>query len=452
MGRSADVIPARTKRTMRLLLVAIAVGPGLAARAQAAELDLAASLRGSVTESPALAADAERQLANKARVWAMRDAFMPTIGIVHEQVLDSRIDYSPGVARTTPDSTTRNEPHLTAFQATLPIFDGFRRWNDLQAAMKKLDAGRHQSVEARQQVLLEAIDAYLAVIRDRGIVAARARQIAAVSSVAAHTETVFSTQDATLSDVATARSRVEAARAAHDRAKAALQASEIEFARVVGSKPVAGMAVPPAPDIFLPRDVEALRREFVDASPRLAAARADVEASKYAARSAMAELAPRVDLQFTRALQSHVTEAYDKTSDTTLKLVARIPLYTPGTLPGIAQARAASRQASWDAIDSERRSLAKIEALWVERKGALSAMTRARKRLATMREAVSARLAEQQAGYGTIMGRLDAEAETAEAAIALTTLSYEADIAGWRIAAALARISEDLPTMKVSRR
>jgi outer membrane protein TolC len=437
---------------MRRLLLATAVGLGVAATATAAELDLAASLRGSVTESPTLSADAERQLADRARLWAMRDAFMPTVVVLHERILDSRIDYSPSIPRITPDDTARHEPHLTALQATLPIFDGFRRWNGLQAAMKKLDAGRHLSVEARQQVLLEAIDAYLSVIRDRGIVAARRQQIAAVSSVAARTEAAFSTQDATLSDVATARSRVEAARAAHDRAQAALQASEIEFARVVGAKPTAGMPAPPAPDIFLPRDVEALRRDFVDQSPRLAAARADVEASKYTAHAAMAELAPRVDLQFTRALQSNVTEAYDKTSDTTLKLVARIPLYTPGTLPGIAQARAASRQASWDAIDSERRSLAKVEAQWVERKGALSAMTRARKRLATMREAVSARLAEQQAGYGTVMGRLDAEAETAEAAIALLTLSYEADMAGWRIAAALARISEDLPTMKLSRR
>ena len=63
---------------MRLLLVATAVGLCAADHARAAELDLAASLRGSVTESPTLAADAERQLANKARVWAMRDAFMPT--------------------------------------------------------------------------------------------------------------------------------------------------------------------------------------------------------------------------------------------------------------------------------------------------------------------------------------------------------------------------------------
>lgn len=439
---------AATRRLLVGAMLVVATGTPI----RAGEIAFEGALRGSITDSPALASDAQRQAGELARLRGAKDAFMPTVGVVHERILDSRVGYGPDIAVGSPDSTTRHEPHLTAIQATLPLFDGFRRWNDLQAAIRKVDAGRHLSVEARQQVLLEAVGAYLAVMRDRGIVACRKQQIAAVSSVAAHTEAAFATQDATASEVATARSRVEAARAAHDQAEAVLRGSEIEYARVVGAKPGPGLAMPPSPDIFLPRDVTALRREFLDANPRLAAARLEAEASRYAAKSAMAELSPKVDLQFTSSLQTNVTQAYDRVSDTTLKLVARIPLYTPGAFPGVERARAASRQAEYDAIDSERRAIALAETLFAQRKGMLSALARARKRLSTMREAVSARFAEQKAGYGTVMGRLDAEAEAAEAAVSVYTLAYEADYVGWRIAASLARISEAMPAMKLSRR
>ena len=119
-----------------------------------------------------------------------------------------------------------------------------------------------------------------------------------------------------------------------------------------------------------------------------------------------------------------------------------MPIYTPGTFPRLEAARVASKRAEYQIVDTERRSLSSAEARFTERKGLISALERARKRLSTIREAVEARKIEQQAGFGTVIGRLDAESEAAEAAISVQNLSFEADRAGWEIAAALARIGD----------
>lgn len=452
MWSSSNATSLWSKDAGRRLLLALALGLG-ASTAAAGDLDLDAVLRGALDDNPTIAADDQRQAAAKAQMRGAVDAFMPTVGLVHERIIRSHIGYDPDIPVPTSgvDTTSRREPDLLAIQATLPLFDGFRRWNDLQAAMRRVEAGRMLSVEARQQVLLETITAYLAVIRDRGIVASRKRQIDAVSTVAARTAASFDTQDATRSELATARSRVEAARVAHAQAEARLQASEVEFARVVGAKP-GRLSVPPAPDIFLPRDVQALRREVLDRNPRIAALQLDAEAARYVAKSAMAELSPQVDLQFTHGVQSDMTSTYHHITDTTIKVVARIPIYTPGSLPRIEGARAQSRKSQYEAIDTQKRSVASVESLFVERQGTKAALGLAHKRLSTIRDAVAARTIEQSAGYGTILARLDAEAEAAEAAISVYTLAFEADHLGWSIAAALAKIDDELPKSKIAAR
>lgn len=441
----------RPSEAKRSLLLALVVCLGASTTVTAGDLDLHLVMRGALDDNPTIAADDQRQVAVKAQMRGAIDAFLPTVGFVHERIISSRIGYGPDIPVPTSgvDTTSRREPDLVAIQATLPLFDGFRRWNDLQAAMRRVEAGRLLSVEARQQVLLETITAYLAVIRDRGIVASRKRQISAVSTIAARTAASFDTQDATRSELATARSRVDAARVAHAQAEARLEASEVEFARIVGSKP-GRLSTPSSPDVFLPRDVEALRRDVVDKNPRIAATQLGADAARYVAKAAVAELLPKVDLQFTHGIQTDMTPTYNRITDTTIKVVARIPIYTPGTLPRIEEARALSRKSQYEAIDSRKRSVASVEALFVERKGTQAALRLALKRLSTIREAVDARTIEQTAGYGTIMARLDAEAEAAEAAIAVYTLAYEADQLGWSIAAALAQIDDELPKTKIA--
>lgn len=433
---------ARASRLGGRLCMAVLI-LGCAPRSAGADDTFRAAIQQAMRDNPTISIDDQRQALAKAQMRGAIDAFMPTVAIVGERIIDSKIRYKPDipVPTTGVDTTARREPNITGIQATLPLFDGFKRWNDLQATIKKVDAGRYLSVEARQQALLETITAYLTVVRDRGIVESRRRQVAAVSAIAGHTAVSFDTQDATRSEVATSRSRVEAARAALDQAQAALAASEIEYARIVGAKP-GRMTPPPPPDVFLPRDVETLRRQLREESPRLAASRLNAQAARYEVKSAYADFAPRVDLQFTHGLQSGTAPGFDSTLDTTVKVVARVPIYTPGTFPRLEAARVASKRAEYQIVDTERRSLSSAEARFTERKGLISALERARKRLSTIREAVEARKIEQQAGFGTVIGRLDAESEAAEAAISVQNLSFEADRAGWEIAAALARIGD----------
>src|ERR1700742_4234223 len=99
-------------------------------------------------------ADNERQSAAEARLRGSIDAFMPTVAYVQEHVLSSKISYTPDYM--IPDSTgldtvPRREPNLSGFQASLPLFDGFRRYNNFRSARIAVDAGRYLQVDKRQQ-------------------------------------------------------------------------------------------------------------------------------------------------------------------------------------------------------------------------------------------------------------------------------------------------------------
>ena len=60
----------------------------------------------------------------------------PSISWQQQKILNSRYVYSPDIAPPTTglDTLARREPDQFGIQATLPLFDGFKRYNSFKAA------------------------------------------------------------------------------------------------------------------------------------------------------------------------------------------------------------------------------------------------------------------------------------------------------------------------------
>jgi outer membrane protein TolC len=415
----------------------------LAAPSQVLGQSLDMSLRQSLDSSVDLQADSQRQAATVARLRGSIDAFMPTVLMLDEHILNSHISYSPDTTATTigANPLQNREPDIWGIQANLNLFDGFKRYNDVQAARWLSEAGRQLGVDKRQQLLLETTMVYLGVLRDRAIVVHRREQIAGVQAVAQRAAARFELRDVTRTDLALARSRLEEARGALRQAEVNLEKARIEFTRLTGAAP-GKLVFPPSPEALLPHSAEELRAAIRTGSPKLAAMRMVANAAESNANAAWAALSPRVDLEFVHSIESNIAPGLQKMNDTTTKLSLKIPLYMPGVLPQIQEATAVKREKAYESIDAEQKALTAAQSLMADRKATIARIAIARRRAEALRDAARSLDVERAAGYRTVTDALNVQAELAEARIAMDLLNYESDHVGFALAAALGRIGE----------
>lgn len=432
-------MPVRRARLERLgcgILASLAIlaGSAGAARAQSLEEASAAALDASFV----LRAERARQDGAEERLRGAIDAFMPTVAFTADRPLRSRITYSPEAAPPTVglDATPRRSPTVVGLTANLPLFDGFQRWNGYQTARTLAESGRLLLIGRRQQVLLDTAIAYIAVLRDTRILAARDAQLVAIQRIAAFTDKQFELNDATRTDVALARSRVQEAEALRIRAQADLTASRIEFTRLTRMAPER-MLPPRLPD-RLPRSADAYAELVRTANPDIAASQLEAEAAGYQAKAAVADLLPRVNLQFSKIAQVGYSPVLDRITDTTTRVVATVPIYTPGSLPRIGEASAVARQRGYEAQDKELATLTSARIAFARRQATAEQYTQLVARIRQLRETMRGFGIERAAGFRTVLDELNIRGELANAEVAAEIVLNERDGQALQLAAAAA--------------
>lgn len=390
-----------------------------------------------------LTADSYRQRATEARLRGSISAFLPTIEWQQQTILSSRYAYSPDIAApdSGPDTLARREPDQFGLQATLPLFDGFKRYNTYRAAKLSVESGRFVSRNARQQVMLDAATAYLSIVRDRAIVGFRRQQVDNIARIYGLTQKRYELRDSTQTDVALARSRLTAAQVALDAARSDLASSEIEFTRVTGTAPGHFASVRP-PDALIPPSRDILRAALVSDNPQLNAARLDAKAAGFTADAAKSELLPTINLIAGHSQQNNTAPYTPKITDTTVKLQIRIPIFEPGAYSHIEEAKAVAIQKRYEVIDSERRTVSSADSLFETRRSLMRQASEAAARVQAMRKAVEGYRIEQEAGYRTIVDTLNALNELAEAQVFSAQIVFTRDKSTYMLAAALGRLEE----------
>ena len=411
------------------LAAALVAGP-----ASAQTLDQAASA--ALENSFVLRADRARQEGAEARERGAFDAFMPSVSLLGDKPLSSRFTYGPRVEPTQIgiDSTPRAAPRQYGISADLPLFDGFQRLHTLRSAQALTDAGRFITLSQRQQVLLDAAIAYIAVLRDVRILAAREAQIGAIRRIRDATARQFEVNDATRTDVALTQSRLQEAEAAHDRARAELAAARLAFKRVTQTEPE--RMVPPRFPDRLPRDELAYAELVRGANPGLAAARLDAKSAAFQASATVSAVLPQVNLQVTHASTFGYSPTLDRITDTTARVVARVPLYQPGAFPKIDEASALARQRGYEVQDQELATITAARTAFARRAAIADQLRRLTERLTFLRATIRGFEVERGAGFRTVLDELNLRAELADAEVAAAAVLTERDALSLQLSAA----------------
>jgi len=189
-------------------------------------------------------------------------------------------------------------------------------------------AGRETLRSVEQSVLLEAVTAYVDVVRDQATVRLRENNVTVLTRDLRATQDRFNVREVTRTDVAQAQARRAVAVSALDLAKSNLQTSRATYERVIGHPP--SNLVEPRPSQLVPKTLANSKEISARENPAVVAALYREQAAKFAVDRIRGERLPSAQLEvgYQRRFDDNV--GIDSQETTTVIGRLTVPFYTGG--------------------------------------------------------------------------------------------------------------------------
>ena len=290
---------------------------------------------------------------------------------------------------------------------TQPLLTFGRNAAQEDVAQAQVGFQRQALRSAEQQAMLDAIGAYVGVLRDRASVTIAMDNLATLESELSDNRARLAVREVTSTDVQQVETRVELGRAQVYIAQRDAATSEATFVRMVGVPP--GQLAAPNP-LQLP--VDTLEDAYVYSlahNPIVLAAQAREQVSRASLAAAKAELLPRVDFQSTAGYGSR-TPYTDRLRQTDFRgrFVVTGPLFRSGLLRARISEAAAANDSDWRLLDaSVRESRATLASSWNDWKAQIASIDRFGAAVDSARKAYDGALLQERAGLRTTLDVLD---------------------------------------------
>jgi outer membrane protein len=408
-----------------LVVAALAASPASAETLQQA---LAAAYK----FNPRLDAERARLRATDEEVARAKSGYRPTVtgsADISYQKTDTR---PPGLGGET-------HPKGYGVTATQPVFSGFRTLNSVRVAEATVRAGRENLRIVEQSVLLEAVTAYMDVVRDQAIVRLRENNVNVLTRELRATQDRFAVGEVTRTDVAQAEARRAGAVSALDLARANLKTSRATYERVIGHPP-SNLAEPPAIR-GLPSSLNEAIAIGAKEAPAVVASLYFEQAARYNVDLVWGELLPTVSLEadYNRRFD---TSGLDEIESTSVTGRVVVPFYEGGEVRArVRQAKHAhvSRLQEVEQARTENQALA-ITA-WSQLVAARAAVESDQVQVNANRTALTGVREEERVGQRTLLDVLNAEQELLNAEVQLATDRRNAVVAAYGVLSAVGRLS-----------
>ena len=250
---------------------------------------------------------------------------------------------------------------LTSGTATLtePLFRGGRTVAEIRRAKAQVRAAQAQLANTEQGVLLDAVVAYMDVLRDMATLEYRRSNVTVLEDQLNATTIQLNAGAVTQTDVQQTQARLALARAGLSVAEGNLATSRAKFERVIGRPAESLDAMPQLPN--LPGTMDEAINRAVTTSPALVVAQENSRAADYAVDAAVSQLLPQVSLQlqYQYAKNSTVLGVVSQPGvtqrDASAFVQVTVPLYQGGAeYAGIRQAKEQRSQLLANVADVDR--------------------------------------------------------------------------------------------------
>jgi outer membrane protein len=321
------------------------------------------------------------------------------------------------------------------------IFNGQRTASSVRQAESQVLAARENLRNTEQNVLLDAVTAYMDVLRDTAILDLRRRNVEVIEEQLRATRDRFNVGEVTRTDVAQAEARLALAQSEMSGAQAVLSASRASFRRVVGIEPGRLTAARSA-ERFLPKDLPSAINAGLGRHPAINAAMHGADAATLQVRVAEAALYPTValnaGLQQRWDQQQRNSNAWSATVGTQLT----VPIYQGGAeFATIRQSKETAGQRRMDIDTARDRVRAAIVQSYGQLEGSRAQIEAAEAQVKAAEIALNGVREEARVGQRTTLDVLNAQQELVNARVNLVSAQRNRVVTSFSLLSAIGRLS-----------
>lgn len=402
------------------------------------------ALAAAYSSNPQLMAQRAALRATDEGVSRAKSGYLPNLSGSYSYSDTSRDTSSAGITSSSPSSSDGYT--LTASQN---LFRGFQDKNNISQAKSNVRAGRAQLQSVEQQVLLEAVTAYMNVVRDEATKELRINNIQVLERQLQASQDRFRVGEVTRTDVAQSEARLENAKSALLSAEAALASSRAQYRRVVGDTP--GSLETPTDKPELPANLDAAIELAMELSPGVRSAKYGEEAAKYGVRAAKGALLPSVGVELSYSdinstginsstLQN--TQTSSNTRTTSVGVRVSVPLYAGGARHSdVRRAKQLQSQSRLNIYQAERVAQETVFVAWDNYRAAVGRISSSQASVRANEIALEGVKQEAYVGSRTTLEVLNAEQELLNARVSLVTARRDEMVAAYNLVSATGKLT-----------
>ncbi len=451
-------MPLAAKRGVAAFFIAAAAG-GLASPARAETLDQ--TLAATYEYNPRIDAERARLRATDEEVARVKSGYRPII----TGEADVNYDYSKSkvsVGRTgtgsdfgggggggggagslgrghVKDSTTLY-PHGYSFNLTQNIFNGFQTTNAVRESEAAVRAGREVLRSVEQDVLLEAVTAYVDVVRDQAIVRLRENNVNVLSRELKASQDRFSVGEVTRTDLAQAQARRAAAVSALDLARANIKTSRATYERVVGHPP-SNLTEQRPRDRLLPQSLDEAIAISSRESPPIIAALYREQSARHLVDRIRGELLPQATLEASYGERFDSSESLEGSESATVTGRVLVPIYEGGEVYArVRQAKHTHVSLLQEIEQFRTEAQAFVVSSWSVLQATRAQLESDQAQVAANRTALQGVREEEKVGQRTLLDVLNAELELLNSEVALATTRRNVVVSAYTLLVAIGRL------------
>jgi outer membrane protein len=323
---------------------------------------------------------------------------------------------------------------------TQPLYRGGRTVASTRRAENQVLAQRARLFATEQQVMLETVNAYVAVIRDQEEVRLNTNNEQVLTRQLQATNERFRVGEITRTDVAQAESRLAGARAARADAEGRLQTSRATFTRLVGQAPQ--RLTPPQPLRPPAANARAAGELAAQNNPNVVAALFDEAAARDQIDVQFAALLPQVSVSASTFRNDNSQTDGIRQNGTSVTANVTVPIFQGGAEhAAVRQARQQAQQARQVVEDQRRAATQQATQAFETLMAARAQVESVRAQIRAAEIALDGVQREAVVGSRTTLDVLNAEQELLNARVSLVRALANVISASHSVAAAVGRLT-----------
>ncbi|SRR5579862_55314 len=427
-------------------LTLVLVGTCLVSPAWADRFTLADALAMAYEHNPELEAQRAKVRQADDMVAEARGNYRPSVGITGSYGYNRNNEVGLAGARLPSGPVQEFTPTVGRATLTQPVYTGGQAYAQVQRAIALVRSARADLLNAEQQILFAAAQAYMDTVRDAENLNLHRSDVDVLMRQRQATQTELDAGAATKTDLQEVDVRLAGSQADLAQAQSQLAQSRDNFERIIGRPPETLEQAPPLP--HLPGTQEQALAFALKLSPRIQGAQANDKAAQYGVDNAVGALLPHASIQadmnyFDQSLQSPfgVTNSFtgQTTKATSFDVIGQIqiPLYQGGSEDArIREAKQAHAQTTLGIVDADQATRQLVKDAWAAFHSAQTAAAYNQSRVKSSELALNGVIQQQHQGERLIIDILNAEQERLQAELASAASHHDMVVTAYQLLAA----------------